>query len=169
MVGRYVALGFLALALLLLLNSELRSVPNGMKRLDKVADSNDAFSVVGDLVLPLTSPLEDSETLISFPPLVVRAQRLVEYCQWVETKNSNNEYSYAIRWNNKPVNSNYFHSPLSQFRNPKPFEVPETVFDAFVRLQTSGLSVNSSDLYPVLSSRYHKFRTEDYAQLKKSK
>jgi hypothetical protein len=167
--ARWVALAFLLVFFGFFLWSELRSVPASMTRLDKVTNSADSFTVSGDVVVPLTVPLVDPETLVSFPPSVVRAQRVVEYCQWQERRESNNQFSYTIRWLSRPVNSVYFHSHTGEFRNPKPIEVPETVFDANVRLQTSGLSTNSSNLLPALTGTSFKFRMEDYAQLKQSR
>ena len=91
--AKWVGVGLLATFGLLLAYSELVSVPFRLSLLDEVAAAPDATLLSGVRLLPLTAPLMDPDTLISFPVDVVMFRREAEYCQWQETS-SNNQYTH---------------------------------------------------------------------------
>jgi hypothetical protein len=128
MIRNWISLGVLVVFSLLLIYSERWSVPSSMQLLNKVAQSADSFAVSG-VGMPLAARLVDPETLVELPLSVVRAQRVVQYCQWVESRGSDNKYRYAIRWTDKYIDSNYFHVRSRACFNPKPAPVEESVFE----------------------------------------
>ncbi len=95
MVLKWVGVGMLVVFALLLLRSELVTVPFHMGVLNEVAGSSDATLLSGVRLLPLTAPLWDPDTLVSFPLDVVMFKREAQYCQWQETTSSNNQYTHT--------------------------------------------------------------------------